>query len=80
MIIKEYHLLINLELHTITCPGVWLCTNLGDVTLTIKYFNYIFSTSARKPRFPLNYHQNFIINDDLHIKNAERSLENIIGK
>ncbi|XP_055902719.1 uncharacterized protein LOC129938916 isoform X2 [Eupeodes corollae] len=46
--------------YSITCPGVWLCTN-GYMEATIKTLGYFFKTGAMEPRFPALCHDQFLM-------------------
>ncbi|XP_055856625.1 uncharacterized protein LOC129919678 isoform X2 [Episyrphus balteatus] len=46
--------------YSITCPGVWLCTN-GYMEATIKTLGYFFKTGAMEPKFPALCHDQFLM-------------------
>ncbi|KAJ6629750.1 hypothetical protein Bhyg_16393 [Pseudolycoriella hygida] len=56
---KSMNIKIELQIHAITCPGVWLCQKSGDVELSIATLGYTFAGRPLKPRFPLCYHEKF---------------------
>ncbi|XP_015586386.1 spermatogenesis-associated protein 6 isoform X2 [Cephus cinctus] len=49
---------IELDLHAITCPGVWLCPN-GKVALQINTMNSCIESHKITPIFPLLFHDKF---------------------
>lgn len=49
---------IQLHLHAVTCPGVWLCPN-GKVALQINTLNYNIISQKMVPVFPLLFHEKF---------------------
>lgn len=63
----------------ITCPGVWLCQNSGDIELSIHALGYTFSGKSLKPRFPLCYHEKFIMNGYFSDVNDFAELEKALG-
>ncbi|XP_055390223.1 uncharacterized protein LOC129619151 [Condylostylus longicornis] len=57
---KRCYVKIILELHGVTCPGVWLCTS-GYLELTIKTLGYFFKSGPMEPKFPMLCHDVFIM-------------------
>ncbi|XP_043529866.1 spermatogenesis-associated protein 6 isoform X1 [Frieseomelitta varia] len=55
---KGFCVKIRLELHAITCPGVWLCPN-GKVALRITSFGSTLESHRVSPIFPLLFHNEF---------------------
>ncbi|KAH8419529.1 hypothetical protein KR222_004604 [Zaprionus bogoriensis] len=55
---KRFYLRLQLQLHALTCPGVWLCSH-GYLEVTIKTLGYYFRTGAMEPRFPMLCHDQF---------------------
>ncbi|KAK9293626.1 hypothetical protein QLX08_011483 [Tetragonisca angustula] len=55
---KGFCVKIRLELHAITCPGVWLCPN-GQVALRITSFGSTLESHRVSPIFPLLFHNEF---------------------
>ncbi|ALC45144.1 CG14079 [Drosophila busckii] len=60
MLDKRFYLRLQLQLHAITCPGVWLCSH-GYLEVTLKTLGYYFRTGAMEPRFPLLCHDTFVM-------------------
>ncbi|XP_037032041.1 uncharacterized protein LOC119071280 [Bradysia coprophila] len=73
------HIKIELEIHAITCPGVWLCQNNGDVELSIAALGYTFSGKPQKPRFPLCYHEKFTMDGYFSDVNSVEELEKALN-
>ncbi|XP_076478350.1 uncharacterized protein LOC117163617 isoform X2 [Bombus vancouverensis nearcticus] len=55
---KGFCVKIRLELHAITCPGVWLCPN-GKIALRINSFGSTLESHRVSPIFPLLFHNEF---------------------
>nr|XP_012154363.1 PREDICTED: uncharacterized protein LOC100882171 [Megachile rotundata] len=55
---KGFCVKIRLELHAITCPGVWLCPN-GKVALRITSLGSTLESHRVSPIFPLLFHDEF---------------------
>ncbi|CAK9832002.1 Spermatogenesis associated 6-like protein [Anthophora retusa] len=55
---KGFCVKIRLELHAITCPGVWLCPN-GEVALRITSLGSTLESHRVSPIFPLLFHNEF---------------------
>ncbi|XP_026671115.1 uncharacterized protein LOC108627157 isoform X2 [Ceratina calcarata] len=55
---KGFCVKIRLELHAITCPGVWLCPN-GKVGLRITSLGITLESHRVSPIFPLLFHNEF---------------------
>ncbi|XP_030573190.1 uncharacterized protein LOC115771576 [Drosophila novamexicana] len=55
---KRFHMRLELQLHALTCPGVWLCSH-GYLEATVKTLGYYFRTGAMEPRFPMLCHDQF---------------------
>ncbi|CAD7081399.1 unnamed protein product [Hermetia illucens] len=55
---NRLHIKVDLELHSISCPGVWLCPS-GYVEITLKTLGYFFKTGPMEPKFPLLAHESF---------------------
>ncbi|XP_022218252.1 uncharacterized protein LOC111071297 [Drosophila obscura] len=55
---KRFYVRLELQLHALTCPGVWLCSH-GYLEATIKTLGYYFRTGAMEPRFPMLCHDTF---------------------
>ncbi|XP_031369681.1 spermatogenesis-associated protein 6 [Apis dorsata] len=55
---KGFCVKIKLELHAITCPGVWLCPN-GKIALRITSLGSILESHRVSPIFPLLFHNEF---------------------
>ncbi|XP_014483271.1 PREDICTED: uncharacterized protein LOC106748869 [Dinoponera quadriceps] len=49
---------IHLDIHAVTCPGVWLCPN-GKVALRIDILNSCAESRRISPIFPLLFHDRF---------------------
>lgn len=49
---------VHLDVHAVTCPGVWLCPN-GKVALRINTLNSYTETRRISPVFPLLFHEKF---------------------
>lgn len=60
MLHKRFYVRVVLQLHAVTCPGVWLCSH-GYLEVTIKTLGYYFRTGAMDPRFPLLCHDQFVM-------------------
>ncbi|XP_058792893.1 uncharacterized protein LOC131665192 [Phymastichus coffea] len=58
MVGRAFSVKVDLDLHAVTCPGVWLCPS-GKVALKISIFNSCVSTHRLTPIFPLLYHNKF---------------------
>ncbi|KAH8373480.1 hypothetical protein KR009_010578 [Drosophila setifemur] len=58
MLHKRFYVRLDLQLHAITCPGVWLCSH-GYLEATVKTLGYYFRTGAMEPRFPMLCHDQF---------------------
>ncbi|XP_001599111.2 uncharacterized protein LOC100113792 [Nasonia vitripennis] len=58
MVGRAFSVKIDLDLHAVTCPGVWLCPN-GKVALQINIFDSCIATHRLTPIFPLLYHNKF---------------------
>ncbi|XP_046407651.1 uncharacterized protein LOC124172267 isoform X2 [Ischnura elegans] len=58
MCTKGFKVMINLDVHAVTCPGVWLCPN-GKVCLKINILGFSSKTQCLPPVFPLLYHEQF---------------------
>ncbi|XP_011698771.1 PREDICTED: spermatogenesis-associated protein 6 isoform X2 [Wasmannia auropunctata] len=56
---RAFHVKVQLDVHAITCPGVWLCPN-GKVALRINVFDSCAESHAISPIFPLLFHDKFI--------------------
>ncbi|KAH8261608.1 hypothetical protein KR044_012288 [Drosophila immigrans] len=68
---KRFYVRLELQLHALTCPGVWLCSH-GYLEATIKTLGYYFRTGAMEPRFPMLCHDQFTMEG--YFKNVD-SLE-----
>ncbi|KOC68820.1 Spermatogenesis associated 6-like protein [Habropoda laboriosa] len=55
---KGFCVKIRLELHAVTCPGVWLCPN-GEVALRITSLGSTLESHRVSPIFPLLFHNEF---------------------
>ncbi|XP_076754280.1 uncharacterized protein LOC143425420 [Xylocopa sonorina] len=55
---KGFCVKIRLELHAVTCPGVWLCPN-GKVALRITSLGSTIESHRVSPIFPLLFHNEF---------------------
>ncbi|XP_066597132.1 spermatogenesis-associated protein 6 [Prorops nasuta] len=55
---KGFRVTVQLDLHAVTCPGVWLCPN-GKIALKINIFKSIKESSKITPAFPLLFHDKF---------------------
>ncbi|XP_037719091.1 uncharacterized protein LOC119553052 isoform X1 [Drosophila subpulchrella] len=55
---KRFYVKLDLQLHALTCPGVWLCSH-GFLEATVKTLGYYFRTGAMEPRFPMLCHDQF---------------------
>ncbi|EZA53328.1 hypothetical protein X777_06407 [Ooceraea biroi] len=49
---------VQLDIHAVTCPGVWLCPN-GKVALQLNMLNSYMETHRIRPVFPLLFHDKF---------------------
>ncbi|XP_037934903.1 uncharacterized protein LOC119669172 [Teleopsis dalmanni] len=75
---KKYYVKVILDLHAVTCPGVWLCTH-GYIEVTIKTLGYYFRTGAMEPRFPLLCHDKFIMQGYFNTVNSMEDLERVLA-
>ncbi|CAL7952512.1 unnamed protein product [Xylocopa violacea] len=55
---KGFCVKIRLELHAVTCPGVWLCPN-GKIALRITSLGSTIQSHRVSPIFPLLFHNEF---------------------
>ncbi|XP_006557770.1 spermatogenesis-associated protein 6 isoform X2 [Apis mellifera] len=55
---KGFCVKVKLELHAITCPGVWLCPN-GEIALRITSLGSVLESHRVSPIFPLLFHNEF---------------------
>ncbi|XP_075162029.1 spermatogenesis associated 6-like protein [Haematobia irritans] len=55
---QRFHVKIDLKLHAVTCPGVWLCSH-GYLEVTLKTLGYFFRTGAIEPYFPILCHDHY---------------------
>lgn len=53
---KALHLVVDLEIQAVTCPGVWLCPN-GNVQLLFSMLGQEVQTKRLPPVFPLLFHE-----------------------
>ncbi|XP_046423959.1 uncharacterized protein LOC124181427 isoform X1 [Neodiprion fabricii] len=58
---RGFSVKIELDLHAITCPGVWLCPN-GKIALQLSMFNNCIESHQITPIFPLLFHDKFTFN------------------
>ncbi|XP_048505059.1 spermatogenesis-associated protein 6 isoform X2 [Athalia rosae] len=69
---------IELDLHAVTCPGVWLCPN-GKVALQLNTFNNCIESRQITPIFPLLFHDKFtfkkVFTGITTLADLQRSLE-----
>ncbi|KAH8244077.1 hypothetical protein KR038_000438 [Drosophila bunnanda] len=65
---KRFYVRLDLQLHALTCPGVWLCSH-GYLEATVKTLGYYFRTGAMEPRFPMLCHDQFTMEG--YFKNVE---------
>ncbi|XP_012270563.1 spermatogenesis-associated protein 6 isoform X2 [Orussus abietinus] len=69
---------IELDLHAITCPGVWLCPN-GKVALQINTLDSFIESHRISPVFPLLFHDRFtfkkVFANVASLAELQRSLE-----
>ncbi|KAL6432862.1 hypothetical protein ACFW04_006310 [Cataglyphis niger] len=56
---RAFRVKIQLDVHAVTCPGVWLCPN-GKVALRFDAFDFCTETRKISPIFPLLFHDKFI--------------------
>ncbi|ELU16178.1 hypothetical protein CAPTEDRAFT_184083 [Capitella teleta] len=50
--------IVDINLHAVTCPGVWL-PRRDDVYMTVTLFNQVRRSSLTAPIFPLPFHERF---------------------
>uniref|UniRef100_A0A1B6KF50 Spermatogenesis-associated protein 6 N-terminal domain-containing protein n=1 Tax=Graphocephala atropunctata TaxID=36148 RepID=A0A1B6KF50_9HEMI len=55
---KAFHIGIDLDIHAVSCPGVWLCPK-GDTMLRISMLGASAHTKRLEPSFPLLFHESF---------------------
>ncbi|XP_011055793.1 PREDICTED: spermatogenesis-associated protein 6 isoform X1 [Acromyrmex echinatior] len=55
---RAFHIKVQLDVHAVTCPGVWLCPN-GKVVLRINALDSCAESHAISPIFPLLFHEKF---------------------
>uniref|UniRef100_A0A1B6JDS2 Spermatogenesis-associated protein 6 N-terminal domain-containing protein n=2 Tax=Homalodisca liturata TaxID=320908 RepID=A0A1B6JDS2_9HEMI len=55
---KAFHIGIDLDIHAVSCPGVWLCPK-GDTMLRISMLGASAHTKRVEPSFPLLFHESF---------------------
>ncbi|XP_014288904.1 cilia- and flagella-associated protein 53 [Halyomorpha halys] len=55
---KVFDISLFLDLHAVTCPGVWLCPK-GKVAVCVAIFGVSESTKKLEPSFPLFFHERF---------------------
>ncbi|CAH1394656.1 unnamed protein product [Nezara viridula] len=55
---KVFNVSLFLDLHAVTCPGVWLCPK-GKVAVRVAIFGVSESTKKLTPSFPLFFHERF---------------------
>ncbi|XP_067009287.2 spermatogenesis associated 6-like protein [Anabrus simplex] len=56
---KALNITVELDVHAVTCPGVWLCPN-GRVSLRICTLKSTAKTGKLPPVFPLLFHDKFV--------------------
>ncbi|KAG8225307.1 hypothetical protein J437_LFUL001921, partial [Ladona fulva] len=59
MCTKGFKLTVELDLHAVTCPGVWLCPS-GKVFVKMKVLGFSAKTKCLPPMFPLLFHEKFV--------------------
>ncbi|XP_071444427.1 spermatogenesis-associated protein 6 isoform X2 [Hetaerina americana] len=59
MCTKGFKVVIVLDIHAVTCPGVWLCPN-GKVRLKTNILGFSSKTKCLPPIFPLLFHEQFV--------------------
>lgn len=57
--------LVDINIHAITCPGVWL-PRRDDVYLNISLFNQLRRTQLTTPAFPILFHEKFKFDKVFH--------------
>ncbi|GAB1859696.1 hypothetical protein CAJAP_00775 [Camponotus japonicus] len=55
---RAFRVKVQLEVHAVTCPGVWLCPN-GKVALRLDILDFCAETRRISPIFPLLFHDKF---------------------
>lgn len=55
---RAFRVKVHLDVHAVTCPGVWLCPN-GKVTLRINALDSRAESHGTSPIFPLLFHDKF---------------------
>ncbi|XP_023708456.1 spermatogenesis-associated protein 6 isoform X2 [Cryptotermes secundus] len=79
MLVKVFNVSVELDVHAVTCPGVWLCPN-GKIILKL----FMFGSSARAPHlppiFPLLYHQKFVFQKTFTNVRYLTDLQHLLGK
>lgn len=55
---RAFRVKVQLDVHAITCPGVWLCPN-GKVALRFNALDFCAETRRISPIFPLLFHDTF---------------------
>ncbi|XP_011867474.1 PREDICTED: spermatogenesis-associated protein 6 [Vollenhovia emeryi] len=55
---RAFRVKVQLDVHAVTCPGVWLCPN-GKVALRINTLDSCAETHRISPIFPLLFHDKF---------------------
>lgn len=58
---------------------MWLCPNNGGIELSITALGYTFSGKPLKPRFPLCYHEKFVMDGYFSNVNNMSELEKALG-
>ncbi|XP_046743242.1 spermatogenesis-associated protein 6 isoform X2 [Diprion similis] len=75
---RGFSVKIELDLHAITCPGVWLCPN-GKIALQLNMFNNCIESHQITPIFPLLFHNKFtfkkVFTGVTTLADLQRSLE-----
>ncbi|XP_013108414.2 spermatogenesis associated 6-like protein isoform X2 [Stomoxys calcitrans] len=73
---QRFHVKIDIKLHAVTCPGVWLCSH-GYLEVTLKTLGYFFRTGAIEPYFPILCHDHYKMEG--YFKNTP-SIASLIGQ
>ncbi|XP_072758078.1 uncharacterized protein [Anoplolepis gracilipes] len=56
---RAFRVKVQLDVHAVTCPGVWLCPS-GKVALQIDALDFYVESRRLNPIFPLLFHDKFI--------------------
>ncbi|XP_075236209.1 uncharacterized protein LOC142333153 isoform X2 [Lycorma delicatula] len=74
---KAFHISVDLDVHAVSCPGVWLCPK-GAVLLRVAMFGLSENTKTVKPCFPLIFHERFRFRKLLKSVNSLSCLQEVL--